>query len=246
MSKVAWLGLGQMGAPMAARVLDAGHEVTVWNRSEDKGGELVEKGARRASSPADAMSQSEIAITMLASPAALDEVLFGEAEAARALEGKTLVEMSTVGPDCILETAAKLPESTELLDAPVLGSVAQATDGSLKILVGGSRESFDGHRALLEALGTPTYFGPQGAGAAMKLVANSTLGALTTALGEALGLADALGLDQGTVMDALAESPIGPALTRKRGLIESERYPPSFKLELAVKDLGLVLDIPRF
>ncbi|MGH9269635.1 MAG: NAD(P)-dependent oxidoreductase, partial [Acidimicrobiales bacterium] len=124
---------------------------------------------------------------------------------------------------------------------PVLGSIPQATEGALKVFVGGSTEQFSRWAPVLEALGSPRHLGPLGAGAAMKLVANSCLGALMTALGEALALADGLGLEQATVLDVLAESPIGVTVASKRALIERDEYPPNFKLALAVKDMGLVV-----
>jgi 3-hydroxyisobutyrate dehydrogenase-like beta-hydroxyacid dehydrogenase len=241
MTKLAFLGLGQMGAPMAGRVLEAGHDLTVWNRSQEKADTLVARGARRATSPREAGRGADAAFTMLADPQALDEVLFGEDGLVGALGGgATVVEMSTVGPEAVRRVAERLPSGVNLVDAPVLGSIPQATDGTLSIFVGGTPEQFRSLRGLLEAMGRPRRVGPLGAGAAMKLVANSTLGALMTGLGEALALADGLGLDQGDVLDVLAGSAIGVTAKGKRPLIESGRYDPNFKLALARKDLGLV------
>jgi 3-hydroxyisobutyrate dehydrogenase-like beta-hydroxyacid dehydrogenase len=150
--------------------------------------------------------------------------------------------MSTVGPDHVLEVAARLPDGVELVDAPVLGGVANATDGTLQIFVGASQASFARCRELLAPMGTPIHLGPTGAGAAMKLVANSTLAGLMGLVGEALALADGFDLDQQRVIAALLDSPIGPALSRKLDKIQSDHYVPSFKLSLMRKDLGLVLD----
>jgi hypothetical protein len=149
--------------------------------------------------------------------------------------------MSTVGPDHLLEVAVRLPEGVELVDAPVLGSVANATDGTLQIFVGASQASFGRCRELLAPLGTPIHLGPTGAGAAMKLVANATLAGLMGLVGEALALADGCGLDQQRVIAALLDSPIGPALSRKLDKIQSDHYVASFRLALMRKDLGLVL-----
>jgi 3-hydroxyisobutyrate dehydrogenase-like beta-hydroxyacid dehydrogenase len=230
-----------MGAPMAARLLEAGHQVTVWNRTPGRGRDLVERGAREATSPADAAAGAEVVFTMLADPAAAEAVLFGaDGVTAGMAPGATLVEMSTIGPAAVRDIAGRLPAGVDLLDAPVLGSVPQATDGSLKIFVGGDVAVFDRCRALLDALGTPRHLGPHGAGASMKLVANSTLGALMCGLAEALALADTLGLEPGAVLDVLAESPIGVTVRSKRALIDSGEYPANFTLALAAKDLGLV------
>jgi 3-hydroxyisobutyrate dehydrogenase-like beta-hydroxyacid dehydrogenase len=150
--------------------------------------------------------------------------------------------MSTVGPDAVRHVAERLPAGVSMIDAPVLGTVPQAEGGELRIFAGGDRRDVDRVRPVLETLGTVTYLGPLGAGAGMKLVANSTLGALMTALGEALALADSLGLEEGTVLDVLADSPIGVTVNRKRSSIESGSYPARFKLGLASKDLELVTD----
>jgi 3-hydroxyisobutyrate dehydrogenase-like beta-hydroxyacid dehydrogenase len=243
MTRIAFLGLGQMGAPMAARLLEAGHELTVWNRTPGKADPLTEKGARRASSPEEAARGAEVVITMLATPQALEEVVLGQGGVAGGLApGVTLIEMSTVGPEAVRGLAERLPEGVELIDAPVLGSVPQATEGSLKVFVGSSPEGFERWRPLLEAFGTPLHMGSLGAGASMKLVANSTLGALMSGLGEALSLAQGLGLETATVLDILAESPLGVTVKSKRELIDSGVYPPRFKLALAAKDLRLVTE----
>jgi 3-hydroxyisobutyrate dehydrogenase-like beta-hydroxyacid dehydrogenase len=168
-------------------------------------------------------------------------VTFGaDGVAAGVSPGAVVLEMSTVGPDVVRSLAARLPEGVHVLDAPVLGSVPQATDGTLKIFVGGDGAVVERARPVLDAMGTPRHLGPLGAGAAMKLVANSTLGAVMSAVGEALALADALGLDEQAVLDILAESPVGATVKGKRALIESGAYPANFKLALAAKDLRLV------
>jgi 3-hydroxyisobutyrate dehydrogenase len=178
---------------------------------------------------------------MLATPEALQAVVLGSAGAATAMgDGATLIDMSTVGPEAARKLAERLPSGVSILDAPVLGSVPQAEDGSLKVFVGGSQELFDRWRPVLAALGSPMRLGPLGAGASMKLVVNSTLGALMTGLGEALALADALGLDQKRTLDVLADSQMGVTARSKRQRIEDGRYPPNFRLALAAKDLRLV------
>lgn len=241
MTSVGFCGLGRMGAPMAARLLEAGHDVAVWNRTSDRDASLVEAGASRAGSPAEAASGADVVVTMLADPRAVEQVVFGpEGVAEGVSSGTTLVEMSTIGADAVRSLAARLPDGIEVLDAPVLGSVPQATDGTLKIFVGGDEATLGRCRPVLEAMGTPTHLGPLGAGAAMKLVANSTLGVLMCGLAEALALADALGLDESAVLDILAESPIGVTAKSKRTKVESGVYEANFTLALAAKDMGLV------
>jgi 3-hydroxyisobutyrate dehydrogenase-like beta-hydroxyacid dehydrogenase len=138
--------------------------------------------------------------------------------------------------------AERLPEGVGAIDAPVLGSIPAATEGTLKLFVGGDDALVERWAPLLGTFGTIYRFGPLGSGAAMKLVANSTLGALMTGLAEALALADAFGLDESTVLDVLSDSPIGVTARGKRPLIESGTYPPNFKLALARKDLELVAE----
>jgi 3-hydroxyisobutyrate dehydrogenase len=241
MARVAFCGLGQMGSPMARRLIDAGHELTVWNRTEERTAPLVAAGAKAAATPAEAGAEAEAAITMLANPTALDEVVLGPSGLAEGLRpGATLIDMSTVGPDSVRWVAERLPEGVHAIDAPVLGSLPAARDGTLKLFVGGDDEVVDRWVPLLGILGTVFRFGPLGSGAAMKLVANSTLGALMTGLAEALALADGFGLDESTVLDVLSDSPIGVTTRGKRPLIESGTYPPNFKLALARKDFELV------
>ncbi|MGH2705228.1 MAG: NAD(P)-dependent oxidoreductase [Actinomycetota bacterium] len=241
MTKLCVCGLGLMGAEIAGRLHDAGHEVTVWNRTPEKAVNLMRRGLIRSSSPAEAAAGAAGAITMLADPTALDEVVTGPSGLAEALEpGSTLIEMSTVGPGAIRRLAGRLPPGVDLIDAPVLGSVAQVRDRALKIFVGGDTEAFERWQPLLTELGTPRHLGPLGSGAAMKLVTNLVLGALMTTLGEALTLADGLELRQADVLDVLQESPIGATTRGKRERIESGRYPPNFRLALARKDLDLI------
>jgi len=242
MTTIAFCGLGRMGTPMAGRLLDAGHDLAVWNRTPGRAASLVERGAREARSAADAAAGSEVVVTMLADPAALEHVLFGpEGVVAAVAPGTTLIEMSTVGPDVVGDVATRLPEGVHFLDAPVLGSVPQATEGTLKVFVGGDVDVFERRRPVLDAMGTPTHLGALGSGAAMKLVANSTLGAAMCGLAEALALADALGLAETAVLDILADSPLGVTVRGKRALIEGGEYrPANFTLSLAAKDLGLV------
>jgi 3-hydroxyisobutyrate dehydrogenase-like beta-hydroxyacid dehydrogenase len=247
MATLAFCGLGLMGGAMAARLIEAGHDLTVWNRTPAKAEPLVALGARAAATPAEAVAVAEAAITMLADPPALEEVVFGPSGHAAAglaaglAAGAVLIDMSTLGPDAIRRVAARLGEGVAVMDAPVLGSVPQVRQGTLKIFVGGPEGLLERNRSVLEALGTPFHVGPLGSGQSMKLVANSTLGSLMTTLGEALALAQGLGIERSKVFDVLVNSPIGVTASGKRPLVESGTYPPNFKLALAVKDLNLIL-----
>jgi 3-hydroxyisobutyrate dehydrogenase-like beta-hydroxyacid dehydrogenase len=244
MSKIAFLGLGMMGSPIAGRLIDAGHEVTVWNRTAQRTEPFALTALGIADSPAGAVAGAEFVITMVANPHALEAVLFDAEGAASALSaGQVWIDMSTVGPNEFRSAATRLPAGVEAVDAPVRGSVPEATTGHLQIFVGAEDQLIEAVRSLLAPLGTVRHVGPPGAGAAMKLVVNLALGAAIVAFGEALALGRALGLEASSVIDALAESPIAGVVNTKRANVEASRYPPSFKLELAAKDLGLALQV---
>jgi 3-hydroxyisobutyrate dehydrogenase-like beta-hydroxyacid dehydrogenase len=240
MSGVAVLGLGGMGSRIAARLLDAGHELVVWNRTAEKARPLVERGAAQAETPAEAAGAIEVVITMLANPEALRAVTAGIA--AGVSGGSTVIEMSTVGPAAIHDLRSALHPDVGLLDAPVLGSLSEAESGTLQIFVGGNPMLFALWAPLLADLGTPMHVGPLCAGARAKLVANSTLLGTIGVLGEALALADALGLERDAAFDVLATTPLAAQAERRRPGIESGEFPPRFPLRLARKDADLVAE----
>jgi len=239
--RIAVLGLGAMGSRIARRLLDAGSELVVWNRTPEKASDLVAAGATLAASPADAARDADVVITMVTNPDALRAVTEGPDGVASGIgESSTLFEMSTVGPDAVAHLASVLPAGVGLLDAPVLGSRSEAEAGSLHVFVGGPRELFERWQPLLSQLGSPIHVGPLGSGAAAKLVANSTLFATISALGEAIALADALGLSLDAAFEVLARSPLGEQAKRRREAFEAGDYPPRFPLSLAYKDAELV------
>jgi len=238
-ASVAVVGLGGMGSRIARRLADAGHELTVWNRTAAKAEPL---GVQIAETPAEAASRAEVVITMVADPPALQAVTEGpDGVAAGAGNQTTVIEMSTVGPAAIQRLAALL--SADLLDAPVLGSLAEAETGTLSIFVGGERDVFDRHRDLLGVLGTPLYIGPSGSGDAAKLVANSTLITVIGALGEALALAEALGLSREIAFEILGTTALAAQAERRRPALESGEFPPRFPLRLARKDADLIAEL---
>jgi 3-hydroxyisobutyrate dehydrogenase-like beta-hydroxyacid dehydrogenase len=234
-ARVAVVGLGEMGSRIARRLSGAGHDLTVWNRTRTRAETL---GLPVADSPADAAASSEVVITMVADPPALQAVTEGTGGVAKT--GTTIIEMSTVGPAAIerLRNVVAGP----LLDAPVLGSLSEVESGTLSIFVGGELELYERWRELLGVLGTPIYVGPSGSGAAAKLVANTTLIDVIAALGEALALAEALGLSRDAAFDVLATTALGEQAKRRRAAIESGDFPPRFPLRLARKDAELIAE----
>lgn len=241
MSKVAVVGLGAMGSRIADRLLVAGHEVVVWNRSPEKAAPLVERGAARAESPAAAAREAEAVLVMVADPAALREVTEGrQGILAGASAGTTIVQMSTVGPAHVAALEAALPAGVELLDAPVLGSLTEVEAGTLKVFAAGKASLVKRWTPLLSALGTVLHVGPVGTGAAAKLVANSALLSTLTAVGEALALARALGLSTERAFDVLSGTPLAAQAVRRRQAFSSGEYPLRFELRLARKDGDLI------
>ena len=245
-STVAVIGLGAMGSRFARRFLAAGHEVIVWNRTPERAAELLELGAASAESPADAARRAEVLITIVADPAALRAVTEGSDGIAAGVDGSTtVIEMSTVGPAAVRWLASALPAETGLLDAPVLGSLSEAEEGTLSVVVGGPAPLAERWTPLLSALGSPIHVGPLGAGASAKLVANATLFGTIALLGEVVALADGLGLSRDVTFDVLAATPLAGPAERRRPSIENGDYPRRFALALARKDSQLIIDAAR-
>jgi 3-hydroxyisobutyrate dehydrogenase/2-hydroxy-3-oxopropionate reductase len=242
MATVGVVGLGAMGSRIARRLGDAGHELVVWNRDPAKAESLVAAGALAAATPADAARRAEAVITMVADPRALVDVTEGTDGVVGGLrEGATLIQMSTVGPDSTSRLAALLPAEA-LLDSPVLGSVAEVESGTLSVFLGGAPEPVEHWLPVLSTLGTVFHLGPVGAGTAAKLVANTTLVGVIGILGEALALAERLGLSRDAAFEVLGKTALAGQAERRRSAVESGEYPPRFALYLARKDADLILE----
>lgn len=238
---VAVLGLGHMGGAMALRLVHAGYDVVVWNRTREKTRPLVDAGAQAAESPAAAAGRAGVVITMVADPTALQKVTEGpEGVLAGIRPGAALIEMSTVGPAAINRLASAVPDGVDLLDAPVLGGASEAEAGTLRVFVGGPAPVVKRFTPLLSVLGKPVHVGPLGAGAAAKLVANTTLFGVLGLIGEAVALAQGLGLSREAAFELLSATPLAEQVRRRRPAIESGDYPLRFALSLARKDTDLI------
>jgi 3-hydroxyisobutyrate dehydrogenase-like beta-hydroxyacid dehydrogenase len=243
MVAVSVVGLGAMGGRIARRLIDADHEVCVWNRTASKVGPLVALGAIAASSPAEAAQQADVVITMVSDQAALDAVVQGAAGIAAGVDASTtLIEMSTVGPVAVAELASVLPAGTGVLDAPVLGSISEAEAGTLTIFVGGASVLVERWEPLLSSLGSTMHVGPLGSGASAKLVANLTLFGTLGVLGEAVALGQGLGLPRNRIFDVLSTTPLASQAERRRAGIETGSFPTRFPLSLARKDADLITE----
>ncbi|MBG0831195.1 NAD-binding protein [Planomonospora sp. ID67723] len=229
---IAFLGLGRMGAPMARRLVEAGHKVTVWNRTP-----RVVEGAASAASPAEAVAEAELVVTMLSDPAAVLRVM---ADAVPGLRAGTIVaEMSTIGPGAVAGLRDRLPPGVGLVDAPVLGSVGPARDGTLTVLAGGLPEDLARCREVLEVFGEVREVGGPGAGAAMKLAVMSVLVPAQVLLAEAVAYGGATGVDPGALLDVLGATPLGALAGRIRPVVERGAFERRYGLGLAAKDLAL-------
>lgn len=236
MSTIAFLGLGRMGAPMAQRVLDAGYDLTVWNRTPGRMQPLLAAGATGARTPAEAAAGADIVLTMLATPRAVEEVIFGPDGAAEGIKPQAcLVEMSTIGPQAVMALRERLPAEVGLVDAPVMGSVGPAANGTLTVLAGGDIGPVAG---LLNVFGTVVRCGDLGTGAARKIVLITASLAGVTLLGEVLALADRMGVPGEEVIESLASGALAGAVRRYRSGADSD-----FAIALAAKDLGLATDV---
>jgi 3-hydroxyisobutyrate dehydrogenase-like beta-hydroxyacid dehydrogenase len=240
--RVAFLGLGIMGAPMAANLARAGFELTVWNRTRSRADEFAsEHGAHIASTPADAASSADVVITMVPDGPQVEDVLFGQVGAAQRLdEGDLAIDMSTISPEASVRIGERLRAAgVGFLDAPVSGSRPKAEDGTLTIMAGGEAGDFERAKPVLEAMGQlVVHVGPQGHGSLVKLI-NNTLAAINAAaLGEALALARTAGLDTGALREVVAASSgASTMLELKAGPMLERDYEPLFKLEHMLKDV---------
>src|SRR4249920_593095 len=213
-------GLGVMGAAVAARLMEVGHEVTVWNRTPEKTKPLADAGAKVAATPADLASAVEATITMLTDAAAIDAVYNGpNGLLAGDVKGKLFIEMSTVPPKVPLALAPKVrAKGAAMVECPVGGSTAPARQGKLLGLMGAEPADAARAKPLLDQLCRRLeHCGPVGAGEVMKFTINMPLMIYWQALGEALALCGPLALDPDRVMDLLSDTSGGPNVLKVRG-----------------------------
>lgn len=243
---VGWIGLGNMGSVMAQRLLDAGHRLTVYNRTPDKARGLVERGARLATTPAEA-AQSPVLVTMLSDDAALRDVLGAGGALEAMAPGTTHVSMSTISHSLALElTETHAARGSALVGAPVFGRPDAAAAGKLFIVAGGEPQPLATCQPLFEVLSQKVLpLGTSPAAAHLtKVLGNFMLISSVEILGEALGIARGLGVDPQLVLGALTGSVFSAPFFANYGrLIAAQQFegPAGFSLSLAKKDLGLAL-----
>ena len=245
MTVVGVVGLGAMGAQLAGRLLDAGHQVHGTNRTASRAQTLIARGLRWHDTPREVASAAEVVISMVTDDAALaaitgepDGVLTGLAP------DKVYVDMSSVSPQASRQAAEQVRAlGARMLDAPVSGSVPQAEQGTLTIMVGGEEATFERVEPLLRQLGqTVTRVGDNGAGVLLKLAINISLAVQTLAFSEGLVLAERGGLDPHLAAQVMANSPIGsPMLKARVPLLLDLPDTAWFPIRLMHKDIHLAL-----
>jgi 3-hydroxyisobutyrate dehydrogenase-like beta-hydroxyacid dehydrogenase len=246
-TRVAFMGLGIMGLPMAGNLARAGFDLTVWNRTAAKAEELAaEHGAKVAPTPADAAREADVAITMLPDVPEVEAVLFGDQAAAAGLaEGSMCVDMSTIAPAASRAIGERLGErGVAFLDAPVTGSRPKAEDGTLTIMAGGEAEDFERALPLFEAMGDlAVHIGPRGHGSMAKLINNTLAAVNAAALAEGLVMARATGVDTDALLRVVAAGAGASAMLdlKARPMLSGD-FEPLFKLEHMLKDVRYCLE----
>ncbi|HEY1571735.1 MAG TPA: NAD(P)-dependent oxidoreductase [Pseudonocardiaceae bacterium] len=253
-TRVALLGLGRMGAPMAAHLVRARHATRVWNRSaaghRRLADELAVLGvsavAEHAATPDEAVRDADVVLTVLADAAALGSVLFGPHGVAGAVgPGAVVCDLGTIGVAEARAQAAELAVAgVSFVDAPVSGSVAGARSRSLLVMAGGEPDVVDRATPVLESLATRVLrVGDTGAGQAMKLAVNSVLHTLNAAIGESLVLAERGGVPRRTALEVLAGSAVAaPYVVYQRACFaDPDGQPVAFTVDLMRKDIDLIL-----
>ncbi|MEO2037930.1 MAG: 2-hydroxy-3-oxopropionate reductase, partial [Martelella sp.] len=246
--KIGFIGLGLMGRPMAAHLIDAGHELYI-NRVKPVSEFLVEKGATACDTPKAVAEGAEIIITIVPDTPDVEAVLFGENGVADGLsEGKMVIDMSSISPVETKVFAEKIAaKGCGYLDAPVSGGEVGAKNAALTIMVGGSDADFERGRPLFEAMGkTITHVGPVGDGQTAKVANQIIVGLTIEAVAEGLLFAKKAGADPAKVREALMGGFAGSTIMKVHGERMIERtFDPGFRIRLHRKDMALAVNAAR-
>ena len=245
--RVAFLGLGTMGAAMAANLARGGFDVIGWNRTAGRAPELADLGVAIASSPAEAVASADVAVICVSDTPDVEAVLFGpDGVVDGARQGTLVIDCSTIAPSGSWDFAARLAErGLRMVDAPVSGGSEGARNATLTIFVGGDAADVEHARPVLTAMGrTITHVGPIGAGQAVKAVNQVILAGAYLGVAEGIVLAIKAGLDVEQVVGALGGGAAQSwVLANRSGRMLDNDYPLGFKVSLHRKDLGIALDL---
>jgi len=242
--RIGFIGLGIMGRPMALNLIKEGFPLTVYNRTESKCKPLVDAGADAVSTPREVAQSSDIVITIVSDTPDVESVLFDETGIASGLkEGQIVIDMSSISPAATKRYAERLREQgVEMLDAPVTGGEKGAIEGTLAIMVGGSRETFDKCLPILQAMGrTIVHTGESGTGQKTKLVNQLLCAQHIVAMSDGLRFARESGLDLETTLKVVSGGAAGSwMLSNMAPRILRDDFAPGFTIKLQQKDLRLV------
>ncbi len=247
--RIAFIGLGIMGSPMAANLVRAGHTVTGFNLAQDAIDKLVAAGGHGATSIAEAVQGAEIVITMVPADPHVEEVILGEdGVLAHAAPGTLVVDMSSITPQTSIKVAAAAQEKgIRTLDAPVSGGEAGAVEAVLSIMVGGEAEDFAEAKPLFDVLGTTViHVGPAGAGQTVKAANQLIVAVNIQVVAEAVVFLENAGVDLPAALDVLAGGLAGSTvLNRKKANMVERQFAPGFRIDLHHKDMGIVTAAAR-
>jgi len=245
--RIGFVGLGNMGGPMCARLVAAGFDVTAYDINAEALDRAVASGATAAWSAAACAAQSDLFLTSLPRPDHVESVMRGSDGALAALRpGSIWVDLTTNRKELVAEFAALAPHGVSVVDSPVTGAVDGARNGRLTLFVGGDDDSFAIVRPVLEHLGTVIHCGALGLGNVVKLVTNQLWFIAAAALGEGFAVGIANGVELGTLWGAIKES-VGDSFVVRHDApsIFAGHYDPSFSLDLCLKDLGLIASLAK-
>ncbi len=249
MAKLGFIGLGVMGGNMVARLLEKGHAVTGYNRTKSKAQWLLDRGMKWADSPRAVAEASDITFSMVTNAAALSAITDGPDGVLAGLSaGKLYVDMSTVSPDVSRAVAAKVREkSSDMVDAPVSGSVITLQQGKLSVMVGGRKETFAKLQPLLLDIGPKvTHVGDNGVALAMKIAVNLSLAVQMLAFSEGVLLAEKSGISREVAVDVLTHSAVASPMIQYRGpFVLQQPEEAWFDVNMMQKDMLLAMDLGR-
>ncbi|RKE22512.1 2-hydroxy-3-oxopropionate reductase [Streptomyces sp. TLI_171] len=247
--KIAFIGLGIMGKPMAVNLVKAGHHVTGYNLTQEPIDALVAAGGHGAGSIAEAVADAEVVITMVPADPHVEQAILGEGGVLENVAaGALVIDMSSITPQTSIKVAAAAAEKgVRTLDAPVSGGEAGAVEAVLSIMVGGAAEDFAEAKPLFDALGTTVvHVGPAGAGQTVKAANQLIVAVNIQVLAEAVVFLENAGVDLAAALDVLGGGLAGSTvLNRKKGNMLGREFAPGFRIDLHHKDMGIVTDAAR-